>query len=66
VAGPAGGFAALIWMIIGQQVSLASAEAVWLRLNTAMGAVTPAAVLAFDDAAFRAVGFSRQKTGTPS
>jgi DNA-3-methyladenine glycosylase II len=56
------GFATLIWMIIGQQVSLASAEAVWLRLNAAVGEVTPGTVLALTDEAFRAVGFSRQKT----
>ena len=56
------GFATLIWMIIGQQVSLASAEAVWVRLNAALGEVTPQTVLAFSDEAFRAVGFSRQKT----
>lgn len=56
------GFATLIWMVIGQQVSLASAEAVWLRLKAAVGEVTPETVLAFDDAAFRRVGFSRQKT----
>jgi DNA-3-methyladenine glycosylase II len=57
-----GGFAALLWMIVGQQVSLASAEAVWSRLVAAMGEVTPKAVLAFDEAAFRTAGFSRQKT----
>lgn len=56
------GFATLIWMVIGQQVSLASADAVWLRLNAALGEVTPAAVLGFSDEAFRSVGFSRQKT----
>jgi 3-methyladenine DNA glycosylase/8-oxoguanine DNA glycosylase len=43
-------------MIIGQQVSLASAEAVWLRLNAAVGEVTPGTVLALTDEAFRGRG----------
>ena len=56
------GFATGVWMILGQQVSQASAEAVWLKLTQAVGAVTPEAVLALDESRFRAIGFSRQKT----
>ena len=60
LARPAG-YPALVWMIIGQQVSVASAEAVWARLLACVGEVTPGAMLALSDEALRAVGFSRQK-----
>jgi DNA-3-methyladenine glycosylase II len=55
------GFATLVLVILEQQVSLASARATFDRLRTALGTVTPAGVLALDDAALRGVGFSRQK-----
>lgn len=56
------GFATLVLLILEQQVSLASAKAAFDRLAVRAGAVSPEAVLALDDAALRAVGFSRQKT----
>ena len=56
-----GGFAGLVRMIVEQQVSVASAEAVWRRLNEGMGAVTPDLVLAHDAEALRGMGLSRQK-----
>ncbi|CAN5197133.1 DNA-3-methyladenine glycosylase [soil metagenome] len=56
------GVAGLVWMIIGQQVSTASARAVWDRLEAATGGVTSASLAALSDEAFRACGFSRQKT----
>ncbi len=57
------GFATLLRAIVGQQVSIASAAAIWRRLEDAAGPVTPGSVLALDDAAFRRIGFSRQKRG---
>ena len=54
------GFAALLSAIVGQQVSVASAEAVWRKMSAA-GVVTPEAVLAASDAELRALGLSRQK-----
>ena len=57
------GFASLILIILEQQVSLASARAAFNRLAEACGTVTPAAVLQFDDATLKQIGFSRQKTG---
>jgi DNA-3-methyladenine glycosylase II len=57
------GFPTLVWMILGQQVSLASARAAYDRLGAAVGEITPASVLELDDATLRTVGFSRQKTG---
>jgi len=56
-------FATLVHLILEQQVSLASALAAFGRLGNALGEVTPEAFLTLDDAALRAIGFSRQKAG---
>lgn len=56
------GFDALVLIILEQQVSLASARAVFDRLRATLDApLTPDAVQALDDAALRAIGYSRQK-----
>lgn len=55
------GFATLIYIILEQQVSLASARAAFRRLAEAISPVTPAAFLTLDDARLKAIGFSRQK-----
>jgi DNA-3-methyladenine glycosylase II len=54
------GFAALLSAIVSQQVSVASADAIWGRMQAA-GMDCPAAVAAADDDALRACGLSRQK-----
>ncbi|MEQ8584686.1 MAG: DNA-3-methyladenine glycosylase 2 family protein [Thalassobaculaceae bacterium] len=54
------GFPALIRIIVGQQVSTASAAAILARLTDA-GGLDPTRFLAMDDAALGAVGFSRAK-----
>jgi len=54
------GFAALLDAIISQQVSVASASAVWRRLEGA-GLTEAAALAAAPDDALRACGLSRQK-----
>lgn len=56
----ADGFDQLFSAIVGQQVSVASAGAVWRKIEAA-GLDAPAAVLAADDDALRSVGLSRQK-----
>ena len=56
------GFSTLIHLILEQQVSLASARAAMNRLLAIASPLTPARFLQFDDAALRAIGFSRQKT----
>ncbi|HXF61234.1 MAG TPA: hypothetical protein VNK95_06435 [Caldilineaceae bacterium] len=56
------GFKTLILIILEQQVSLASARAAYTRLAAAASPLTPAAFLALDDAALKAIGFSRQKS----
>lgn len=55
------GFAGLVIGILGQQVSLESANAVFARLSAAVGEVRPDRFLALDDHTLRAMGFSRQK-----
>lgn len=54
------GFEALFNAIIGQQVSTASANAIWARLE-AGGLVAPEPVLAAGEDGLRAAGLSRQK-----
>jgi DNA-3-methyladenine glycosylase II len=55
------GFPALVQIILEQQVSLASAEAVYRRLRHHLGAVTPAAVHATQVSGLRDLGLTRQK-----
>ena len=54
------GVQALLSAIVSQQVSVASANAIWARLEGA-GLVNPEAILAAHDDEFRACGLSRQK-----
>ena len=54
------GFETLFSAIIGQQVSTASADAVWARLEAA-GLHSQTGVIDADDAALRECGLSRQK-----
>ena len=56
----ADGFTALLDAIVGQQVSVASANAIWARM-TAAGLIEMAAVAAASDEDLRAAGLSRQK-----
>jgi len=56
------GFATLLYIILEQQVSLASARAAFGRLQAAAAPLTAERFLGLDDATLRAVGFSRQKT----
>ncbi|WP_416881953.1 DNA-3-methyladenine glycosylase family protein [Marivita sp.] len=54
------GFGQLLSAIVSQQVSVASARAIWAKLEEA-GAVTPEAVLQYDQDGLRELGLSRQK-----
>jgi len=54
------GFAALLNAIIGQQVSTASANAIWVRLEQG-GMTQPTGVIAAGEEGLRAAGLSRQK-----
>ena len=56
------GYATLLRTILGQQVSFLAADAMWRKFVAAAGdPADPGALLALDDAALRACGFSRQK-----
>jgi DNA-3-methyladenine glycosylase II len=56
------GFATLLRLVLEQQVSLASANAAFRRLEDSIGVVEPAAFLELGDEQLRVIGFSRQKT----
>jgi DNA-3-methyladenine glycosylase II len=55
------GFESLVRLIVAQQVSLASAEAIWRRLAAGLGEVTPAAVAAAEVEELRGLGLSLPK-----
>ena len=54
-------FTTLARSIIGQQISVKAAQSVWERFEALAPTLTPAAVLALDDAALRAAGLSARK-----
>ena len=56
-----GGFEGLASMIVGQQVSTASAAAIWARLGAGLGEFTPGAALAAGETGLGAMGLSRPK-----
>ena len=56
-----GGFGGLVQMIIEQQVSVASANAILTRFRAGLGEVSPASVLAAGETALRGFGLSGQK-----
>lgn len=57
------GFAGLVRLVLEQQVSVASANALWQRLETALGQVGVDQVLASDVGKLRLLGLSGQKAG---
>lgn len=56
-------FATMVLFILEQQVSLASGQAVFDRLRSLVGEVTPTQVAAHAESDLRAVGMTRQKAG---
>jgi DNA-3-methyladenine glycosylase II len=57
------GFATLVYIILEQQVSLASARAAYNRLSAAINPISPQNFLLLDDETLKRIGFSRQKMG---
>lgn len=55
------GYATLLRTIVGQQVSVHAANAVWRKLQAAGDPTDPRVIAAMSDEALRACGFSRQK-----
>jgi DNA-3-methyladenine glycosylase II len=58
------GFAGLARVVVGQQVSTASAEAIWTRFAAAFPGGDPGALAAADDATLRTIGLSNAKVAT--
>ena len=56
------GYETLLRTIVGQQVSVKAADAMWRKLAEQVGS-TPEAILAASDEELRAAGMSRQKAG---
>jgi DNA-3-methyladenine glycosylase II len=59
-----GGFAGLVRVTLGQQLSVASARAIWTRYAALPGALEPAGYLTLSETELRDVGFSRSKVMT--
>lgn len=58
------GFASLCSIVVGQQVSTASAAAIFGRFQALLDPLTPESVLAAPETVFRQAGFSAAKTRT--
>jgi DNA-3-methyladenine glycosylase II len=58
------GFAGLARVVCGQQVSVASADAIWRRLEAVAGAATPEGFLRLGEHGLQGVGLSRGKFQT--
>ena len=56
------GFATLLRIILGQQVSLTAATSIFKRLNDQLPEITPTNFLNLQAEQLKAIGFSRQKT----
>ncbi len=55
------GFAGLLKLMVEQQVSVASAAAIWARIVAGLGEVSPAVVLAREEGELLSLGLSRPK-----
>lgn len=55
------GFGPLVHLILGQQVSIEAADAMYRNLETALGTVTPEGLLSLDEKSLRRCGFTRMK-----
>ena len=58
------GFEGLAWIVVGQQVSTASATAIWSRLRAILEPATPEAFLKLSVESLRAAGLSAGKVRT--
>lgn len=58
------GFAGLLRIIVGQQVSVASAQAIWARCEIGIQPMTPAHAGSLSDEALQGCGLSRPKVKT--
>jgi len=58
------GYAGLARIIVGQQVSVAAANAIWAKFEVSVPGMSAAAILSAEDALLRAAGLSVQKVRT--
>ena len=58
------GFEGLARVVVGQQLSIAGADAIWGRLQASVRPFDPATLLALPDGDLRAAGLSRAKVDT--
>src|SRR6267378_8303157 len=56
------GFETLVLLMLEQQVSLAQARAMYARIASAIGSITPANILRLGEVGLRALGVTRQKS----
>lgn len=59
-----GGFRGLLHIVNGQQLSTASADAIWARMEEQLSPLTPEHIATLDDNTLRAAGCSRPKVKT--
>jgi DNA-3-methyladenine glycosylase II len=59
-----GGFRGLVWVVTGQQISVAAGRAIFNRLDEAVGGITAEAIAAASDGVLRGAGFSAPKIRT--
>ena len=57
-----GGFGGMVRIILGQQVSVLAAEAMWRKLETSLPEISPQVLAGQSDEDLKAFGFSRQKS----
>lgn len=58
------GFKGLVWVVTGQQISVAAGRAIFGRLEAALGDITAETVAAASDEVLRAAGYSAPKMRT--
>src|SRR5262249_50647381 len=58
------GFKGLVWVVTGQQISVAAGRAIYGRLEAALGEITPETVAAARDEVLRSAGYSAAKIRT--
>ncbi len=56
------GFAGLVRVVMGQQVSIKAANALWRKLNETINPLTPENIMVAEGETLRAAGMSRQKS----
>lgn len=59
-----GGFTGLVRIVVGQQLSISSATAIWSRVEAGVAPFEPAQIMSLNDDVLRGFGLSRSKVAT--